>query len=77
MAAGNRFTALLVVLAASLALAAPGPARAESIASAQARVKELQQLQEQTTARLLEGTRRWEADQLKLKATHPVPARHS
>ena len=43
------------------------PARADEVATAQARVDSLQQLARDTTGKLVAGTRRWEADQLRLR----------
>lgn len=43
------------------------PARADEVATAQARVDSLQQLARDTTGTLVAGTRRWEADQLRLR----------
>jgi hypothetical protein len=48
-------------------VALPGPARAEDVAHAQARVDQLQGLVGRTTQQLTAGTRRWEADRASLK----------
>ena len=45
----------------------PRPARADEVATAQARVDNLQQLARDTTGKLVAGTRRWEADQSRLR----------
>jgi D-alanyl-D-alanine dipeptidase len=57
-----------VLLAASALLAVPTatPAAADEVSRARATVDRVQQLAEQATAELLEGTRRWEADQARL-----------
>ncbi len=48
-------------------LALPAPAQADEVATAQARVDRLQGLVVSTTRTLTDGTRRWEADQSRLK----------
>lgn len=65
-------TVVVTALALSATFSiAPGPAVADSVASAQARVDALQGLARQTTATLLAGTREWEHDQAQL-ATYTV-----
>jgi hypothetical protein len=60
-------TAVTVLFASGLSgLALPSPARADEVATAQARVDALQQLARDTTLKLTDGTRRWEADQADL-----------
>lgn len=66
---------ITAALLSGIGLVAPGPARAENVASAQANVDALQQVVRETTAKLVEGTRRWEADrrhlaQLRLDVTN-------
>ena len=50
-----------------LGMARPTTAHADEVAAAQARVDKLQSLVTDTTRRLLDGTRKWEADQAALK----------
>jgi hypothetical protein len=47
--------------------AAPDPAHADDVRSAEARVRQLQGLVQRTTAALLQGTREWQHDQAELK----------
>ncbi|MCW2501181.1 MAG: peptidase and DD-carboxypeptidase VanY/endolysin [Frankiales bacterium] len=49
------------------ALALPSPAQADQVGSAQARVDGLQRVARETTAKLTDGTRRWESDQARLR----------
>ena len=62
---------IVVTILAAVALVGgfvlPSPARADDVATAQARVDRLQSLVTQTTAKLLVGTQRWEADQRALR----------
>ena len=58
-------TALTMVMAGAVAF--PTSARADDVAVAQARVDELQSLVADTTDKLVDGTRRWEADQASLR----------
>ena len=60
---------MVSVVAVASVLGTSAPARADDVESAQRRVAQLQGLQEQTTARLLAGTRRWEADRQRLRST--------
>ena len=48
-------------------LSLPQPARADEVATAQARVDGLQQLARDTTGKLVAGTQRWAADQARLR----------
>lgn len=67
----RRVTAALVAAAlasaAALLVGPASPARADDVATAQARVDSLQALARSTTEQLLAGTRRWEADQARLR----------
>lgn len=57
----------LLVGASVVAVASPQPAHADDVAVAQARVDALQDLEAATTVKLVEGTRKWEADQRALR----------
>ena len=60
--------ALLLTTATGIGgLSLPRLARADEVATAQARVDSLQQLAWDTTGKLVAGTRRWEADQSRLR----------
>jgi small-conductance mechanosensitive channel len=52
---------------AAVAVSLPAAARADEVATAQARVDSLQSLVAKTTRVLTDGTRKWEADQASLK----------
>jgi hypothetical protein len=67
-----RLPAVAALVAAALASSASVgvvPAQADGVAEAQARVARLQQVQQEATRRLLDGTAKWEADQRALHAT--------
>jgi peptidoglycan hydrolase CwlO-like protein len=69
MLALQRAARVLVAGALAVAvagLAQPSPAHADALATAQARLDALQQLARDTTTKLSDGTRRWEADQGRL-----------
>lgn len=58
---------VLAFVAAVGGLALPAPAVADEVAVAQKRVDSLQSLARESTRKLTEGTRRWEADQATLR----------
>jgi peptidoglycan hydrolase CwlO-like protein len=57
----------LLTTAAAAGVALPSAAHADEVAVAQARVDQLQNVVAETTRKLTDGTRRWEADQASLK----------
>lgn len=59
--------ASLAAALSGLGLAGPAPARADDVATAQARVDRLQGLVTSTTAKLVEGTKLWEQDRASLR----------
>ena len=58
---------LLVAALLGTSVVSPTTARADSVATAQARVDALQRLARDTTAKLTSGTRAWESDQARLR----------
>lgn len=58
---------MLVSALAVTGLTPAGPARADDVSRAQAKVDRLQALAESTTKTLLDGTRKWEADNVALR----------
>lgn len=59
--------AVMLVVAAVMGVAGPSTAQADEVTRAQARVDALQKVVAETTRKLVDGTRKWEADQASLK----------